>query len=608
MAAKSKKRLSRNENKLNKLEKLEIKDVICSICQSILIEPVTLPCYHDFCENCFNGSIENNALCCPLCRLRIGSWVRKATKQKNLVNIQLWNFIQNKFSQEVHKKLNGEDIPLSPEQILPRLSKPGEIRTEYEAELERLRAERLKLEQDHFQETVVLIKKLKEEEEQTHKKYIESLKTDEMLAKKLQQDHNEHNMKNAQPSKITKKEKASKKSRLKAATIDCFLSKLRPHENSSTLDDTSADNTISKRASIKSTNKGQCKETKTCENLNIGLENQTKQESIKENGKEVKEAKNPNIADTETNNKIITKPRNNMQSLLVSLPLPSSGILQHKNTTIDNRNIETGSVDSMQQELCYFKPIEATSSTSVKSNRGLPLRVPGVRVNKDSNVTLNGPPSRAEYIERLCQLRQTSLAKKLPSAFVIALSLLKMKKDSPEKNSTSLRSKRKNVPTSPVPMKKDKNVTRNKQPNDADIKLPEDSETFLRRTRSMGSISKDNETTPKKRVTERKSESEKKPRLRSDTKKYSKKDTCLTTETKVSAVKNLSNPLEDCGVKHILQEQLRIEKLIQQEKCDYELACKMDAEWNGRRQPRRAATKRQVSLNYALRPAKKLKV
>lgn len=117
MAAKSKKRLSRNENKLSKLDKLEINDVICSICQSILIEPVTLPCYHDFCENCFNGSIENNALCCPLCRLRIGSWVRKATKQKSLVNIQLWNFIQNKFSQEVKKKINGEDVTLSPGKI-----------------------------------------------------------------------------------------------------------------------------------------------------------------------------------------------------------------------------------------------------------------------------------------------------------------------------------------------------------------------------------------------------------------------------------------------------------------------------------------------------------
>lgn len=113
MAAKSKKRLSKvNENKLLKLEKLELSDVICSICQSILIEPVTLPCYHDFCESCFSGSIANNSLCCPLCRLRIGSWLRKATKQKNLVNFQLWSFIKNKFSKEIDKKSRGEDVDL----------------------------------------------------------------------------------------------------------------------------------------------------------------------------------------------------------------------------------------------------------------------------------------------------------------------------------------------------------------------------------------------------------------------------------------------------------------------------------------------------------------
>lgn len=114
MAAKSKRRLSKIENKLLKLDKLELKDVICSICQSILIEPVTLPCYHDFCQSCFNGSIENNALCCPLCRLRIGSWVRTATKQKNIVNIKLWNFIKDKFATEVDKKVKGEDVGLSP--------------------------------------------------------------------------------------------------------------------------------------------------------------------------------------------------------------------------------------------------------------------------------------------------------------------------------------------------------------------------------------------------------------------------------------------------------------------------------------------------------------
>lgn len=113
MAAKSKKRLSKIENKLLKLNKLQLNDVLCPICQSILIEPVTLPCYHDFCKTCFNGSVENNALCCPLCRLRIGSWLRIAAKQKTVVNLQLWEFIRNKFDKEVETKLRGEDLNLS---------------------------------------------------------------------------------------------------------------------------------------------------------------------------------------------------------------------------------------------------------------------------------------------------------------------------------------------------------------------------------------------------------------------------------------------------------------------------------------------------------------
>lgn len=40
----------------------------------------------------------------------------------------------------------------------PRLSAPGEIRSEYEAELKRLRNERLLLEQKQIEETELLVK------------------------------------------------------------------------------------------------------------------------------------------------------------------------------------------------------------------------------------------------------------------------------------------------------------------------------------------------------------------------------------------------------------------------------------------------------------------
>lgn len=166
------------------------------------------------------------------------------------------------------------------------------------------------------------------------------------------------------------------------------------------------------------------------------------------------------------------------------------------------------------------------------------------------------------------------------------------------------------MPTLPVR----RNPNRSKVTLDGVAKICK--ETNLRRTRSMGSITKDvNETTPKKsKVNQRKASSERKPYLRSDSKKnYAVNEhnsPVLISESSNNnlAVKNLSSPLKNCDVKKILQEQLRIEKIIEQEKDDFELARKMEAEWNGRRQPRRSTMKRQVTINYALRPAKKLKV
>lgn len=60
--------------------------------------------------------------------------------------------------------------------------------------------------------------------------------------------------------------------------------------------------------------------------------------------------------------KSTVKTKNGIQSVRVSLPLPHTGILHHKSLP-DNRHLETGSVDSMRQELCYFKPIEGTTPT-----------------------------------------------------------------------------------------------------------------------------------------------------------------------------------------------------------------------------------------------------
>ncbi|XP_072935859.1 uncharacterized protein [Epargyreus clarus] len=630
MAAKSKKRLSKNENKLLKLEKLELSDVICSICQSILIEPVTLPCYHDFCQRCFSGSIENNALCCPLCRLRIGSWLRKTSKQKCLVNFELWKFIKTRFAEEIEKKARGEDVSLTPEKPLLRLSLPGEIRSEYEAEIKRLRAERVQLEQKHLQETENLVKKLQEEEEEAHKQYIERLKHDEMLALKIQQENVENTV-SLQTPKEQSKPSTTAKPKLKITKIDGYLTKRRTSViDPIVIDDntTSSDSSASSKVVLAKYNNRHSPEItptygKLLKNFldkrikgGTGIWN-------KENGKskktksEVAAASNKETNATEDRN--VVKTKNVMQSLVVSLPLPCSGILQHKTNETDNRSLETGSVDSMRQELCYFKPIEGTTPTSFNTGKTLPLRVPGMRVDKEKkSPEIEAPPSREQYIESLCQLRNLSLAQKLPSAFVITLSILRANKDSSVKCVTRSKIKKASpnaVMTSPG---KRNNCNRNKQNIRVTGITEINTDTSLRRTRSMGSIAKEeNEITPKKKNNNRKVSSERKPYLRSDSKKINaKKETCgsLLLEESINnnkvnlVVKNLSSPLDNCDVKNILREQLRIEKIIEQEKNDFELAQKVEAEWNGRRQLRRTATKRQVPLNYALRPAKKVKV
>ncbi|XP_028164170.1 E3 ubiquitin-protein ligase RNF169-like isoform X2 [Ostrinia furnacalis] len=617
MAAKSKKRLSKIENKLLKLDKLELKDVFCSICHSILIEPVTLPCFHAFCHNCFNGSIENNALCCPLCRLRIGSWLRTATKQKNLVNVELWNYIKSKFSYEIATKTKGEDVVIPEEKPITRLSAPGEIRQEYELELKRLQAERLQLEQKQYQETELLIKKIQEEEEEAHRKYLEALKQDEILAQQMQSE----NPKSSAPQSTNKRQNlrcSTIKPQLRVAKIDEFLSKKQITACKNT------DRSTPIASTAKATNHTSPELVpsygKLLKNLidkkikaGPGLWN-------KENGvKEMKDTVTGHKC-TDTTDSKISKNKNGIQSLLVSLPLPCAGILQHKTNIGENKNLETDSVDSMRQELCYFKPIEGTTPTSFNSSKGLPVRVPGLRLDRETDeMQYEVPPSRAQYLEGLCRLRNLSLAKNLPSAFVIALNLLQVKKEVPAK-CTNTRSKMKRTPNSRVvptlPQKKSTS-SRNKQ-NTIDGINKLNTETNLRRTRSMGSITKeDNETTPKKaKLNYRKACSDRKPYLRSDSKKSTKKEPnspplipeALNNNKVTLAVKNLSSPLKNCDVKKIVQEQLRIEKIIEQEKNDYEFACKVQAEWNGRRAPRRAAVKRQVSINYALRPAKKLKV
>ncbi|KAL2301004.1 hypothetical protein Nmel_011560 [Mimus melanotis] len=180
---------------------LSLSDCLCQICLEILVEPVTLPCSHTLCNSCFQMTVEKASLCCPFCRRRVSSWARYNTRRNTLINWELWEKIQKNYPEECERRINGQD--LDEEICVPKpqhqLSKPGELRQEYEAEISKVEAERRAHEQEENKASEEYIQRLlAEEEEEEHrlaeerrKEMEKQLKQDEELAWQLSNSLNE---------------------------------------------------------------------------------------------------------------------------------------------------------------------------------------------------------------------------------------------------------------------------------------------------------------------------------------------------------------------------------------------------------------------------------
>ncbi|NXN78605.1 RN168 ligase, partial [Bombycilla garrulus] len=173
---------------------LSLSDCLCQICMEIFVEPVTLPCSHTLCNSCFQMTVEKASLCCPFCRRRVSSWARYNTRRNTLINWELWEKIQKNYPEECERRINGQD--LDEEICVPKpqhqLSKPGELRQEYEAEISKVEAERRAHEQEENKASEEYIQKLLAEEEEEHrlaeerrKEMEKQLKQDEELAWQL---------------------------------------------------------------------------------------------------------------------------------------------------------------------------------------------------------------------------------------------------------------------------------------------------------------------------------------------------------------------------------------------------------------------------------------
>uniref|UniRef100_A0A182PRP4 RING-type E3 ubiquitin transferase n=1 Tax=Anopheles epiroticus TaxID=199890 RepID=A0A182PRP4_9DIPT len=131
-------------------DNLQLDDIMCAVCQSVLNEPVFLPCQHLFCLSCIRGTIESNKLYCPCCRKRFGTWYRNATRANALVHEPLWLEIQKQFGAHLgydNSSSSSKGLVAQKNKQLYRasstvqLANPGEIGKEFKNELKRFQKE-----------------------------------------------------------------------------------------------------------------------------------------------------------------------------------------------------------------------------------------------------------------------------------------------------------------------------------------------------------------------------------------------------------------------------------------------------------------------------------
>ncbi|BES95344.1 unnamed protein product [Nesidiocoris tenuis] len=182
------------------LHQLSVTEVICPLCRAIFIEPVSFPCRHTVCLECLNLTVENSQSVCPICRARIGTYVRQArSRGRKLVNQHLWEQLKKQYPNEIERKRNGDEDGLSDRFLeeQPRSSIPyekGEVKKEFNELLNKLKIDEEESRKRDVTASVKLAQQLIEEEAAAEKlrKVDEREKTalDEQLARNIEENEN----------------------------------------------------------------------------------------------------------------------------------------------------------------------------------------------------------------------------------------------------------------------------------------------------------------------------------------------------------------------------------------------------------------------------------
>ncbi|XP_066581863.1 E3 ubiquitin-protein ligase rnf168-like isoform X2 [Prorops nasuta] len=349
---------------------VNLRDLMCPVCRGILIEPVTLPCTHNLCLRCLKGTFEHNSLSCPLCRVRVGSWLRTATKSETLVNTGLWELIRSKFPKEVEDKFNGDDADIDLNSGFTTankiLSAAGEIRREYEAQLQMAEQE-IRLQREAAElASQALIRKIQEEEQQK----IVQLAKDQLLAKTL-----------------VKKEISAKQKDSDKYYNECLNMSLRNHS----LESQNA-NVKLKRSSQTDASKSEStglESERFASNLKASAPNTMKEsaklccpKSVTVYNTITKTVKHQNVSQPSTSGYTVdgcssskvygtqSKEELNVPSDVLNCKGKSLGVEVCVNLIDDDERTgsaeSAGSHDSINQEIHHFKPIKAMPRTPLK--------------------------------------------------------------------------------------------------------------------------------------------------------------------------------------------------------------------------------------------------
>ncbi|XP_071351865.1 E3 ubiquitin-protein ligase rnf168 [Trachinotus anak] len=214
---------------------LSLDDCRCPVCLEIFMEPVTLPCTHTFCKGCFLETVDKATLCCPMCRKRVSTWARLNSRNNTLVNQQLWRQIQTCFPLQCERRLMGQEDEGDPgvSVCFPTVSRPGELRQEYEDQISKLTEEKRVLDEEEKRASEEYIQRLLAEEEQLLQDESRRREEDERLARLLSNQLNSApvSQETLRPAEVTPVKK--KKKEVGSGQIEKFLCPLPSKTSSS---------------------------------------------------------------------------------------------------------------------------------------------------------------------------------------------------------------------------------------------------------------------------------------------------------------------------------------------------------------------------------------